>query len=126
MNFDQCSGYLYAMSNTQGDVGVLLSGLVFHDTNAIATNPKIFSPISLRWEPTRSPRISITRNTITGAMMISTADQSSHPHKPPESSMNQFSALELLAAYAICFILGAATACGLRTYTDAQRTPPDP
>ena len=36
--------------------------------------------------------------------------------------MIQFSALELLAAYAISFLFGAATACGLRIYTDHLRT----
>ena len=38
--------------------------------------------------------------------------------------MIQFSALELLAAYVLSFVIGAATACGLRTYADHLRTKP--
>ncbi len=38
--------------------------------------------------------------------------------------MIQFSALELLAAYIICALFGAATACGMRTYADHLRTKP--
>ena len=47
-----------------------------------------------------------------------------HPLRLPPRPHSR--ALELLAAYAISFLLGVATACGLRTYTDAQRKPPDP